>query len=449
MVHRDLKPTNVMLGDFGEVYVLDWGVAKIAGAAEAKADVISGEADSVQTHQGALVGTPGYMSPEQARGDIDAIGPATDVYALGAILFEILALEPLHTGRTVAAILASTQMKIQAPSERAPGAEIAPELDVICTRATAFEPAERFPSARAMHEAIERVLAGERDAERRKELAKDLVAKGRDALAKANEGGPDAERHRSEGMRALGHAVALDPNDNSTLQVILDTVLSASALPPEAEAQLKKVELADRARAARRSALMYATWLLLVPTVFVFGVRSWPAFIALLVSSLAAIGFAAWVSTSPERAAPRYMRIMIVINFILVACSTTCFGPFIFAPALAGTSAAVFVVAIRANTLTRRWLMSLSLLSVFVPYALQVFGVMPPSYAFHDGIIEIRPILEDFPARYAPWGLSIVTAAQLVLPALLVTRAVDGLVAAERTNFAQAWRLKQLLPPAT
>jgi serine/threonine-protein kinase len=449
VVHRDLKPSNVMLGDFGEVYVLDWGVAKIAGAAEVKADAISGEADSLQTHAGALVGTPGFMSPEQARGDIDAIGPASDVYALGAMLFELLALEPLHAGRTIVAILASTQMAVQSPSERAPNAEIAPELDAICVRATRFEPVDRFPSARAMHEAIESVLAGERDAERRKELAKDLVAKGRASLSKANEGGPDAERHRSEGMRALGHAVALDPNDDSTLKVILDTVLSADALPPEAEAQLKTVELADRARAAWRSALMYASWLLIIPSVFVFGVRSWASVIALVAITIVAIGWAAWMGKAPERAAPRYMRTMIFINFILIACTTTCFGPFVLAPALAGTSAAAFAISLRANSDTRRMLVMLSLASVFVPFALSWFGVIPSSYAMHDGNIEIRPVMETFPAPYILWGLALVTAAQLTLPAFLVTRAVEVLIDAERKNFAQAWRLKQLLPPAS
>jgi hypothetical protein len=300
-----------------------------------------------------------------------------------------------------------------------------------------------------MHEAIESVLAGERDAERRKELAKDLVRAGRASLAKANEGGPDAEQHRSEGMRALGHAVALDPNDDSTLKVILDAVLSASALPPEAEKQLKQVELADRSRSSRRSSLMYASWLLMIPTVFVFGVKSWLGFVALLATSIAAIGLSAWMGTAPERAAPRFMRLMIIVNFILVGCSTTCFGPFIFAPSIAATSAAIFAVSIRANALTRRWIMLLSLVSIFVPFALQCLGVLAPSYAFHDGIIEIKPVLEYFPSLYAPWGLGIVTAALLVMPTILVTRAVDGLVAAERTNFAQAWRLKQLLPPPT
>jgi hypothetical protein len=226
-------------------------------------------------------------------------------------------------------------------------------------------------------------------------------------------------------------------------------VLSATALPPEAEAQLKQVELADRARSSQRSALMYATWLLLVPTIFIFGVRSWPAVIALLVTTIVAVGWAAWMGTSPERSAPRYMRLMIMINFALVACSTTCFGPFILAPALAATSAAAFAVAIRANAITRRMLVTLSVASIFVPFVLQSLGMIPASYVFRDGVIEIRPVLENFPPIYTMWALSLVTVAQLVLPSILVTRAVDGLVAAERTNFAQAWRLKQLLPPAT
>ena len=298
-----------------------------------------------------------------------------------------------------------------------------------------------------MHEAIESVLAGERDAERRRELARELVASGRTALAKANEGGPDTEKHRSEGMRALGHAVALDPTDESTLKVIFDAVLSSDKLPPEARAQLETVELADRSRWARRSALIYASWLLLVPTIFLFGVRNWTALVVLSAAALVAIGWAAWMGSAPERAAPRYMRPMIFINFIIVACSTTIFGPFILAPGLAGTSAAAFAVSLRATPDTRKLLLGLSISSVFVPFALQWFGVIPSSFAFHDGIIEIRPIMENFPPLYTPWGLCLVTAAQLVLPAILVSRAVEAIVAAERKNFAQAWRLKQLLPP--
>jgi serine/threonine-protein kinase len=111
VVHRDLKPANVMLGDFGEVYVLDWGVARVAGVPDPSGGgAISGEetTDLARTQEGALVGTPGFMVPEQARGEVDAIGPASDVYALGVMLFELLVLEPLYRGDTLTVLIASS-----------------------------------------------------------------------------------------------------------------------------------------------------------------------------------------------------------------------------------------------------------------------------------------------------------------------------------------------------
>ena len=93
VVHRDLKPTNVMIGEFGEVYVLDWGLARDLERAErlggGGAELES--ADSGLTLSGDVVGTPAYMSPEQAEGRVEEVGPATDVYAAGAMLYHLLA----------------------------------------------------------------------------------------------------------------------------------------------------------------------------------------------------------------------------------------------------------------------------------------------------------------------------------------------------------------------
>src|SRR5205085_7854122 len=108
VIHRDLKPANIMLGDFGEVYVMDWGLAKVLGRDEPKTDVpaeamkkvrdskvqTGRKADSNLTQDGAVMGTPSYMPPQQAMGQTGDIDQRSDIYSLGAILYEILTLAP-------------------------------------------------------------------------------------------------------------------------------------------------------------------------------------------------------------------------------------------------------------------------------------------------------------------------------------------------------------------
>src|SRR6185503_2584583 len=162
VLHRDLKPPNLMLGDFGEVYVLDWGVAKLFGEPEA-GERIDAAGDGIATMAGSIVGTPGYAAPEQIAGK--ATDPRSDVYSLGAILFEILALEPLVPRGGMARMLTDTLAGVDARvSVRCPG------RDAICVQATALDPAERVPRAADLHQAVERFLDGDRDLTLRRQL---------------------------------------------------------------------------------------------------------------------------------------------------------------------------------------------------------------------------------------------------------------------------------------
>ncbi len=168
VVHRDLKPANVMIGAFGEVLVMDWGLAKIVGA-DATLEVGSGSGDAWaeyfseqdRTIEGHVVGTPAYMSPEQARGDVASVGIASDVYALGAILYEILTRTKPFRGESVAAILEAVRSgALEPPSTRAPAAGVPAELEAVVEKAMALQPAGRYATVVAMRADIEAYLDG-------------------------------------------------------------------------------------------------------------------------------------------------------------------------------------------------------------------------------------------------------------------------------------------------
>ncbi len=157
VVHRDLKPANIMVGAFGEVLVMDWGIAKVLGCSDIEAGA---PIDRFQTIDGAVMGTPSYMSPEQADGRVDEIDPRSDVYSLGAVLYEILTGSPPYLGKSVHQIRKQIQEgRLEPPSRRAPEAGIPSELDRLVEKALASKPARRYASVDALREDLEAHLA--------------------------------------------------------------------------------------------------------------------------------------------------------------------------------------------------------------------------------------------------------------------------------------------------
>jgi len=155
--HRDLKPANVMLGAFGEVLVLDWGLAKVLNQADRGGREIETARDDgagpLRTQVGAVAGTPAWMPPEQAEGDVDRIGTAADVYSLGALLYAILSGGPPYRGKTAGNILHQVLAGPPPPpfSESGPVPE---ELRTVCMTAMARAIDDRYATAAELGRAI-------------------------------------------------------------------------------------------------------------------------------------------------------------------------------------------------------------------------------------------------------------------------------------------------------
>jgi eukaryotic-like serine/threonine-protein kinase len=150
VVHRDLKPSNIMIGSFGEVLVMDWGVAKILGQPGTEPADSETAVPSGGTQPGTRMGTPGFMSPEQMAGDLAAIGPSSDVYALGALLFWLMTKQTPPSD--VAAAAAAMRDRRPRSVRR---------LRAIVAKCLANVPADRYADAAGVVADLARYRAGE------------------------------------------------------------------------------------------------------------------------------------------------------------------------------------------------------------------------------------------------------------------------------------------------
>ncbi len=166
VIHRDLKPANVMLGAYGETLVVDWGLAK---AMEERPEELPRPAEgtlrphlsgSDRTQTGAVMGTPAYMSPEQAGGRSDQVGPASDVYSLGATLYALIVGRPPFEGTDVVPLLEGV-VRGDFPPPRRANSTVPLELEAICLKAMALRPSERYASPSDLAGDVERWLADE------------------------------------------------------------------------------------------------------------------------------------------------------------------------------------------------------------------------------------------------------------------------------------------------
>jgi serine/threonine-protein kinase len=440
ILHRDLKPENIVLGDFGEVYVLDWGVAKVLGEADGDfADVGSGSGEHA-TAAGTTIGTSGYMSPEQVRGAADIDG-RTDVYALGCVLFEILAGQMLHPKGNMG--LASAVAGIDAhPAKRALDRQIPPELDEICAQACARDREERIATARELGDRVQRYLDGDRDLATRRKLAAEHLARAQAAFEVG-----DAQR--SLAMRQAASALALDPALAGAAELVGRLMLEPPReTPREVELELAEDDSQTTRATARVGAWIYGAFAAFMPLVWWIAPHLSPIVIATTALVLVNILLCAWGARleRPER----YEWMIAITNSALVGVVARMFTPFLIAPALAAMSVMTIVYTPTTSRLTRATGMAIvSIVAVLGPWLLERTGVLSTTTTVDEHGILLRAAGTSGAEGPTLFVAALYTVALLAAAAGMANAMRARQRTAKRLAMVQAWQLRQLVPQGT
>jgi len=449
VVHRDIKPNNVMLGAYGEVYLLDWGVAKVAG--EPEEDLRSSERairvkrGEALTEVGDVMGTPSTMAPEQAIGaTVDA---RTDVYALGAVLFWILTLEPLHPMGELDDVIAKIVRGVECrPSVRAPTKDVPPELERIVVDATMVDPHQRLASALELHERIEAYLDGDRDLSLRRESARrhaESAKKEADALLSSTAPLASSEEDvRARALREVGRALAFDPENREALATMVRLLTTPPKEPPaEVLAEIEAHNVRRVRLGAIACVIVYAYISLNAITTWQLGVKD-PK--AVLIAHV--LWGAALIASGVTVFRPSYAMLMTVFAIGVTASLyvTGVYGPYLLVPVLLTMHGVLF-----AQASSRRVRLTV-VIATSLAWTLSVFGelngLFPKVVQYIDGNMVMRSPVLGFPQGQTTFYLYAATLAAIVGPGLVVSALRGAGKKNEDAMRIQAWQLRRLVP---
>ncbi|MBK7977473.1 MAG: serine/threonine protein kinase [Deltaproteobacteria bacterium] len=459
VVHRDLKPGNLMLGDFGEVYVLDWGIAvdtwfggfTIGGAATLERATSGGggldSSDPSTRRSSQQIGTPGYAAPEQISGAVARVGARSDIWSLGAVLYEVLAGQSYVRGDTPSRRAAATiDAPDPRPSHRAADREVPPELDAICAKALAYEPEDRFGTAHELYQAIQRYLDGERDLELRAQLAAEHVSAADALVERALTIDDDsALADRAAAMKEIGRAMALAPDDPRALRVMVRLLSERPRhVPAQVKAEFDKGANELVKRGFQLGTYCYLSWVFCVPALVWMGLRD-PWTLALFMTVTLFAGAYAFVGGREKVVTPRRQYGLLILTSLSLAVASRGFGPLVLVP----TAIAVNMLSFSMSESKRRRVAFVAIglgIGIVAPTLLEVAGVLSPSYAFSADSIHILPNIVSFPR------VPTITVMLFANLAIILVAAAWGGVCRDELNkrdlelLLRKWHLAQILP---
>ena len=434
VIHRDLKPANIVLGDYGEVYLLDWGVALVVSDESAVGAV---DADTLEgsSPPGKVLGTPGYMAPEQLTDP--EVGRPADVYSLGSILFELLAGERLHPKGNPAIQSTLGGTTVTSPALRRPERNVPPELDGLCVAMLAITPEHR-PTAHRCADCIEEYLDGDRDLVRRRSLAVDLAWKARAAL--------DAGQ-RADAMRDASRALALDPEANGAAEIVTTLMLEPPReRPPELAALIEQADHADISRHAKAAIPGYILMAAFLPIIIWNGVLSW---IVVLSGTATAIGMAIaarQLMRHPGRSLI-WMVVYAIGNAVALAMVGRLAGPLTFVPALVAFITASVVTY--PAFVTRPWLLlAIMLVGFLAPFGLETLHVLASSWELRENGLLLHGSAMKISGSGSVLTIVIAGVATVVMAGVQSSVLGRANRDAQHRLVTQAWHLAQLLPAA-
>ncbi len=434
VIHRDLKPGNIMLGDFGEVYVLDWGIARIIGeepaTSAATSDVEIGEGVA-ETQTGSVLGTLGYMPPEQVRGE--RVDPSADVYALGCILFEILTGTPACVPRLEAALDAVAHR----PRERSPAAEVPPELDELCAAATAPVRSDRLATAEAFAAGLQRYLDGDRDEAQRRVLAISHVTAAKALLAQAS------VATRGEAMLEAGRALALDRTNSDAQALIAQLLLERPAeVPPEVDAAIEAARVEAGSVQLRTAVKTNLAYFLAAPLLLLTQVKA-PSVLLVVVGLLMATAIVFEFGARRAKPVGPLMYLGLFLQCSLLVAVAILFSPFLVLPGLAAISVTAFAAHPTSNVPVA--IVGFHILAIVGPIAAELLGILPHTFSISGATLSISPWAMVMPAFHLVWIVTLFAIAQLVTAVMLVRQLRRAQETAQRDVYSYRWHLEQLV----